>query len=228
MGVDPAGALSLLLLGVWVALDGTSLGQFMVSRPLVAGTLAGFVLGDPGTGLLVGAILEVAHLGDLPAGGARLPEPGPGAVPAVWLAVAAGGGTGVAAGVALGAAWSLLGGASLVLLRRLNGRLTRTVADGSSDPRGLALRFWGCLALDAGRGAILVGSGLVAAGYLARALPPGAAHGFGTGELLLLLPGALAAGALLRGWSPSRRRVLLLGVGAAGGLALGLVLGGGG
>ncbi|MED5200176.1 MAG: hypothetical protein VYB51_10255 [Gemmatimonadota bacterium] len=43
--------MSLAILGGLLALDATSVGQFMISRPLVAGTLAGWWLGDPGVGL---------------------------------------------------------------------------------------------------------------------------------------------------------------------------------
>ncbi len=51
--------LLLSLLGGVLAVDGTSVGQFMVSRPLVAGVLAGWLLGDPMSGLWVGGILEL-------------------------------------------------------------------------------------------------------------------------------------------------------------------------
>ena len=37
----------LSLLGGWVATDSTSFAQFMVSRPLVAASLAGWIVGDP-------------------------------------------------------------------------------------------------------------------------------------------------------------------------------------
>src|SRR5690606_39516372 len=76
----PADALWLLLLGGWMAVDGTSVGQFMVSRPLVAASLAGWIVGDPAAGLTVGVILELFHLAVLPVGAARYPEGGPAAV----------------------------------------------------------------------------------------------------------------------------------------------------
>ena len=39
----------------------------MISRPLVAGALTGWLLGDPVTGLEVGAMLELFHLAGMPA-----------------------------------------------------------------------------------------------------------------------------------------------------------------
>ena len=73
------------LLGGVLALDATSVGQFMVSRPLVCGLLAGWVLGDPATGLLVGALLELYLLVSFPSGGARFPEGATATVVAVAL-----------------------------------------------------------------------------------------------------------------------------------------------
>jgi mannose PTS system EIIC component len=67
------GLLAIMLLGGFVALDATSFPQVMISRPLVAGALTGFVLGDPVAGALVGGLLEVFHLSVLPIGAARYP-----------------------------------------------------------------------------------------------------------------------------------------------------------
>jgi len=63
--------LPLTLLGGLLALDGTSLGQFMISRPLVAGVLTGWMVGDPVLGLLIGGILEVYFISIFPVGGAE-------------------------------------------------------------------------------------------------------------------------------------------------------------
>jgi len=201
----------------------------MVSRPLVSGTLAGWILGDPVTGLVVGGILEAAHLGELPAGGTRLPEPGPAAVPAVAAALHLGGAGGIAAGLALGAGWSLLGGVTVIGQRRLNGRITRGIEENGTSARSVAVRHWGCIALDALRGTLLTGAGLVMAsagstwlstteGGRAGAAPVG----LGPSVLLpfLLLPGALAAGALLRSWSPTLRRTVLFVAGLVAGVLI--------
>ena len=76
-----------------LALDATSLGQFMISRPLVGGAITGWLLGDPVLGLEVGAVLELFHIAGLPAGGSRVPEAGPASVAAVAVAASSGGAT---------------------------------------------------------------------------------------------------------------------------------------
>ena len=60
-----------VLLGV-LNLDVTAFGQFMVSRPIVVGPLVGWVMGQPGLGLEIGAIIELIWIGDVPVG-AHLP-----------------------------------------------------------------------------------------------------------------------------------------------------------
>jgi len=55
------------LLGAVLSLD-KMWGQFMISRPIVAAPLAGFMLGDPYTGLQAGALLELFWIDKLPIG----------------------------------------------------------------------------------------------------------------------------------------------------------------
>lgn len=80
------GALAGLLLG----LDRTAVGQFMLARPVVAGPLTGWLIGDPLVGLQVGALVELLWLGRLPVGAAIPPDDTQVAVAATVLAVAAG------------------------------------------------------------------------------------------------------------------------------------------
>ncbi len=51
-----------------IGLDRTALGQFMISQPIVAGPLTGWLLGDPGAGIIIGAVLELIWLLDMPVG----------------------------------------------------------------------------------------------------------------------------------------------------------------
>jgi hypothetical protein len=212
--------LSLLLLGGVVALDATSVGQVMISRPLVSGTLAGFLLGDPQTGLLLGCILEGANLGAIPVGASRFMEPGPAAIPSVVAALILGGGGGIALGAGLGMFMSLIGGESVVLQRRWNGRILAGGFEGGR--RSLVRRFWGCVAIDGLRGVVLTGVGIT----LALSLPDVGAGRWHldsqTTAALLLLPGALAVGALLDRWRLTPRRWAIF----AAALASGLVVGG--
>lgn len=73
--VIPAGNLNLALvilgvavLGGIIGLDRTAVGQFMISQPVVAGSLTGWLLGDAPAGLVIGAILELIWVLDLPIG----------------------------------------------------------------------------------------------------------------------------------------------------------------
>ncbi len=68
------------LLGAVLGLDVVSFPQAMISRPLVAATLGGALIGESMSGLLIGAILELIALETLPFGASRYPEWGSAAV----------------------------------------------------------------------------------------------------------------------------------------------------
>jgi mannose/fructose/N-acetylgalactosamine-specific phosphotransferase system component IIC len=72
--------LPIALLGGLLGLDVVSFPQAMISRPLVAATCAGALVGNPLSGLLVGAALELVALDTLPFGASRYPEWGSAAV----------------------------------------------------------------------------------------------------------------------------------------------------
>lgn len=205
----------LSLLGGLLTLDQTSLGQFMAARPLVSATVTGWLLGDPATGLLVGAVLEVLFLPAFPVGGARFPEGGPAGVVGAAAALAGAGtsvGAAVATGVAFGACWGLLAGWSVGGLRRLNERLVVAPRDGRVPSGRLVLGHLGALGADFVRGTAVTLAGLLAVrivGSRAAAVWP-----MDTSATVFVLGAAavLSAGGLLPafgGWS--RRRVLLVG-----------------
>jgi mannose PTS system EIIC component len=87
-------SLSFFLIGALVAivlgLDRTAAGQFMISRPIVAGPLTGFLLGEPMVGLQVGALIELLWLGRLPVGAAIPPDDTQVSIASTVLAIAAG------------------------------------------------------------------------------------------------------------------------------------------
>jgi mannose/fructose/N-acetylgalactosamine-specific phosphotransferase system component IIC len=64
----------LALLGGLLGLDVVSFPQAMISRPIVASTMAGALIGQSATGLLLGAALELIALETLPFGASRYPE----------------------------------------------------------------------------------------------------------------------------------------------------------
>jgi len=57
------------LVGGLIGLDRTAAGQFMISQPIVAAPLAGWFLGDVTAGLIIGAMLELIWVLDMPVGG---------------------------------------------------------------------------------------------------------------------------------------------------------------
>lgn len=150
----------LLLLGGWVAVDGTGFGQFMFSRPLVAATLAGWIGGDPMAGVEVGVVLEAFHLSVLPVGAARYPESGPPAVVAGAIYAAEGATPGAlltALVFALG--WEWVAGATIRSMRFVNVRIVGVHTSPSTD--SLQRRHLTAVALDFVRGMLLAGVGLV-------------------------------------------------------------------
>lgn len=116
-----------LLIALWggaVGLDGTSALQFMISRPLVAATVTGAILGQPAEGLALGILLELFSLVILPIGAARYPESGISAVVgAIVYIEATRAGYAPAAlplAVVYGLTWEWVAGSSVNLLRRFN------------------------------------------------------------------------------------------------------------
>ena len=95
--------MSALLVGL-VALFGfleCAIGNSMVQRPIVMGPLVGLVLGDLQTGLLVGATLELAFMGNVTIGAALPPEITAGGILGTAFAITSGSGADVALALAL-------------------------------------------------------------------------------------------------------------------------------
>lgn len=63
-----AGALTISAAGGILSLDRTAAFQTMVSRPIVAGPVTGYLLSNVEAGLVSGMILELLFIGDLPVG----------------------------------------------------------------------------------------------------------------------------------------------------------------
>ncbi len=150
------------LVGGLLALDSTAVGQFMVSRPLVAGVIAGSLAGDAVTGLLIGSTLELYHLATVPAGGGRFPDTGPATMVAATVAVWTGGTPGaIAIAWSLGLLWSQVGGWTISLQRRLNGWiLERMVGEGGS-PAALEVAHALAILSDFLRGVLLTAVGVL-------------------------------------------------------------------
>ncbi|HEU4564586.1 MAG TPA: PTS sugar transporter subunit IIC [Gemmatimonadaceae bacterium] len=159
--MDAVFLLPLALLGAVVGLDVVSFPQAMVSRPIVAATLAGAMTGSVVRGLLLGAILELFALEMLAVGASRYPEWGSASVVggALYssgvLASPDGGALVVAVAAALITAW--LGGWSMYLHRKVNGYFARRSLprlDRGSSGAVIGLQLTG-LTLDLVRGGLL-------------------------------------------------------------------------
>jgi mannose/fructose/N-acetylgalactosamine-specific phosphotransferase system component IIC len=194
MMLSPAQTVAVTLLGGLTALDATSVGQFMLSRPFVAATLGGLVAGWPAQGVLVGVVLEALHLAVLPVGASRYPEGGPagvaaGAVYAAQVPHPAASATLLV--VVLGAlALEWLGGRTVESLRQFNVRFAGAPAAGLT-PGGVARRHGTPIALDFARGALLA---LLGAVLLQAALLAEDFQGFPQGVARVVLRLAVVAG----------------------------------
>lgn len=76
--------------GALISLDRTAFLQIMISQPIVAGTIIGFALGDPVTGLIIGSVLELFWIGAVPVGGSVPPNETVAAVVATSVSIIGG------------------------------------------------------------------------------------------------------------------------------------------
>ena len=157
--------IALVLWGTLVGLDLVSVPQAMISRPLVAGTVAGWLAGDVQTGLRIGVLFELFALDVLPVGAVRYPDYGPATIAAVALGAGSPWQLGLGISVALGLVLALLGGWSLQLVRRANARAIQRRAAALSAGESNAIRRlqYGGLLRDASRGFTLTLLGVAVA-----------------------------------------------------------------
>jgi PTS system mannose-specific IIC component len=113
--------LPIALLGAVLGMDVVTFPQAMISRPIVAATVAGAFIGNAPAGLVMGAVLELLALEMLPFGASRYPDWGTASVVGGSLYGAQHGDPRGALAACLFAALvtALLSGKSLVWLRRL-------------------------------------------------------------------------------------------------------------
>jgi mannose/fructose/N-acetylgalactosamine-specific phosphotransferase system component IIC len=222
--IQPGDAALLAGLGGVLVLDRTALLQSMASRPLVASSLAGHVLGAPALGLLCGCLLELLWLMELPVGASIPPNDTLAALLAVAFAVAASPAWGLPARAALGVFLALpfgyLGRVVDVFVRRWNGRLLAMARQAAAEGRGpAAAHFAGALAFF-GAGAATTAAGAVLGTWgidsVMRALPTRTAAALEISSIGLFVAGVAAVLASLR----FRGARLLFGAGFLGGLTL--------
>ena len=190
--MDHPGTLVLLLIwGTIVGLDLVSGPQALLSRPVVAGTVAGLIAGDVQSGLRVGVLLELFALDVLPVGAARYPDYGPGTVAGAAFVAATGDWVlSLGLAVAIAVAAGLLGDWSLVRLRhQIAKSIQRRSAALALGDRGTIRRLhYASIGRDAIRSLGLTALALAVARIVQGALLPDPV----TGQLLTIV--AIGAG----------------------------------
>lgn len=158
--------------GTLVGIDLVSVPQMMIARPLVAGTVAGLIVGDVELGLRVGLVLELFQFDILPVGAVRYPEYGPATIAAVVLGHGIGAPPPAPVGVSVGVGLFLAlgGGWSLHLLRLTNDRAVRRLGAAleAGDAKALARLHAAGLLRDGLRAFVITATGLAVAWLLLR------------------------------------------------------------
>ena len=214
-------------LGAVLAVDGQSALHLAASQPLVVGALAGWVLGEAGLGLMVGAYLQLVWASGPPRGRSAGPDASSGTIAAVLVAVACApaishghGHLALALAVAFVVSW--LGGWGEGLRQRVNWRLWTGALRGLRQGREHSLA--GAQALGvvaaAARGA-LTALGGSALGLLVASKTINFLGGMDFGTAFALIP-CLGIASFVLGLVKARRLEL---AGFAAGLATALLIG---
>jgi mannose/fructose/N-acetylgalactosamine-specific phosphotransferase system component IIC len=206
----PQVVIPLLLWGTLVGLDLVSVPQAMISRPLVAGTVAGWLAGDVEAGLRIGVLFELFALDVLPVGAVRYPDYGPATVSAVALGIGAPWELSLGVSAGLGLLLAVLGGWSLQVVRRWNARAIQRRAAALAAGESSAIRRLQYLGIlrDALRGFAITRSvrldrqtavafTLVAIGSALAAAASGAFRSSGRGPRLKWLLAGVGVGILI-------------------------------
>jgi mannose/fructose/N-acetylgalactosamine-specific phosphotransferase system component IIC len=217
--------LPVAMLGAICGLDVVSFPQAMISRPIVASTLGGAIVGNSVAGLLVGAVLELIALETLPFGSSRYPEWGSagvvgGAVMGLTAANVAGS-LPVAVLAALVTAY--ISGSSMVLHRRLiahRAHRSKRALEAGSGRAVRSLQLQG-LTMDLVRGGLVtliafavlrpISSAVVAIWHSSAVYSP---------AVVLTLATIVAASALYKIFHGVPKAAILFGAGLVGGIGM--------
>jgi len=218
-------ALPIAMLGALLGLDVVSFPQAMVSRPIVAATLAGAFIGHPPAGLLIGVVLELIALDTLPFGASRYPEWGSAGVVggALFAAQPLGAPGALPASLLAALLTASISGWSMVVLRRIIAtRLERTrdsIEMGSRDAL-MGLHLSG-MTLDLLRGALVTTLGMIVFSSLVRAIVAVWGSESAPSRAVVVVVAAIVAGGALWKVFHSVRHVLWF---FLGGLVVSMVL----
>jgi PTS system mannose-specific IIC component len=164
---------TLSLFGGLVGIDATSFAQTMISRPLMAATLTGVLVGRPVEALFLGALLELFALVILPVGAARYPETGTAGVAATAAYMAA---TPILSpsvallAVLFSLVWEQVAGRSVILTRRLNERIVTYDANAPNAERAFEMRHHMAIAVDYLRAVLVSLTGIAIGSAVLRAI----------------------------------------------------------
>jgi PTS system mannose-specific IIC component len=217
--------LPIALLGGVLGMDVVTFPQAMISRPIVAATIAGAFFGNAPAGLIMGAVMELLALEMLPFGASRYPEWGSASVVAGALYAAEPGDPAGALAASLFAALvtAMISGKSMVWLRRLNGSIAareRGELERGSNRAVTGLQLFG-LTADLVRGFAVTLFAMLAFSSLTRAIVEswGTDPRYSRGAVVVIVA-AVSAGAIWKIFhSVARARLLFL-----AGLAVGALV----
>ncbi len=200
----------------------------MISRPIVAGPLAGLLLGDPQAGMTAGALLEILSLHQLPIGANRHWDTGPAAVSAAAAMTLSVGVVGLVMAVGFGVLVGWAGSWTVHALRWANARLVVGEKDRRMLPRDLTVRHLSAMGLDLVRAVALTLLAVWAVVRLIGGADAAPASAPGSAALLAALAAlgfaSLALGADVRMMAGGRRVWTAFGTSAAVSAALWLWL----
>jgi mannose/fructose/N-acetylgalactosamine-specific phosphotransferase system component IIC len=156
--------------GMIVYLDTTAVAQIMISQPIIACPLWGWMAGRWEIGILFGIIFQLLWSGSLPVGAARFPEGNVGALVATALAVrTAGNGSelpwlALTLAIAAGVATAYAGTEATVRVRRILTHIAPRLTTAAERGDAARFRFWFCgaLGVHAAAGLLLSAAGLAA------------------------------------------------------------------
>ena len=205
-------ALPIGLLGALLGLDVVSFPQAMISRPIVAATLAGAFIGNPPAGLVIGVVLEMIALDTLPFGASRYPEWGSAGVVggSLYAAQAPGMPGALPASLLAALLTASISGWSMVVLRRLIAshleRIRDRLEDGSRDAL-LSLHLSG-MSLDLLRGGLVTVTAMLIFAPLVKAIVAVWGSESAASHAVVVVIAAVVAGSALWKIFHSVRRVL--------------------
>ena len=212
--MEPTTYLMLAALGGFVGLDAVSGPQAMISRPIVAGPLAGLLLGVPEAGMQVGAFLEILTLRHLPIGAARQWDTGPAAVvAAASVAMLPPGTASILIAVGAGAVVGRFGSRTVHLMRHFNAQLV--AVEGPIAPHQLTLRHLAAMGGDFARAAVLTGIACLFVSVLALGMVAAPQSAEVLAGLLLVIVINLALGSDIRTLAAGRAVWAAFGAGIA-------------